>query len=84
VPHFEIHLDPIHLMVTDIVMPRWVETGWRHNSPPCDREMKVLYVFGYADNAIVSHGLLGTGLAFLQKPLPPKALAESTRSMHEL
>jgi len=41
--------------------------------------VKQLYVSGYTDDAIVQHGMLEPGLAFLDKPFTPEALAQGTR-----
>ena len=71
----ESHQGPIHLMVTDVIMPGMSGDQLASHLSAMRPEMKVLYVSGYTDNAILHHGILEPGLAFLQKPFSPKALA---------
>jgi len=71
----ESHPGPIHLMVTDVIMPGMSGDKLASYLSSLRPQMKVLYVSGYTDNTIVHQGVLEPGLAFLQKPFSPKILA---------
>jgi CheY-like chemotaxis protein len=72
---------PIHLLVVDVVMPggggRVLTEQLRASHP----EIKVLFISGYADDAIVRHGILHDQVNFLQKPFAPPALALKVREV---
>ncbi|MBI4241191.1 MAG: response regulator [Candidatus Rokubacteria bacterium] len=77
----ERHAGPIHLMVTDTVMPQMSGRELAERLTVVRPETKVLYVSGYTDNAIVHNGMLNAGVAFLQKPFTPDALARKVREV---
>jgi CheY-like chemotaxis protein len=77
----EHHPGPIHLLVTDVVMP---QMGGRELAERLTRsrpDMKVLYLTGYTDDAIVRHGVLAARVPLLQKPFEPDALAWKVREV---
>ena len=75
------HPGPIHMLITDVVMP--------HLSGPelatkltADRpNVKVLFISGYTDDTVFRHGVLEGGVAFLQKPFNLKALSQKIREV---
>jgi CheY-like chemotaxis protein len=75
----EQHSGPVHLLITDVVMP---EMGGRQLVEHLARlrpNLKVLYLSGYTDDAVVRHGILQADVAFLQKPFTMAALTNKVR-----
>jgi two-component system cell cycle sensor histidine kinase/response regulator CckA len=72
---------PIHLLLTDVVMPgisgKTLAGGLAETRP----DLKTLFMSGYTDEAIVQHGVLNSGVAFLQKPFSAMSLALKLRSV---
>ena len=77
----EHHEGPIHLMVTDVVMPQVSGRELAERLMLLRPEIRVLFMSGYPDNAIVHHGVLGAGTAFLQKPFTLNALEYKVREL---
>jgi PAS domain S-box-containing protein len=75
------HSDPIHLLITDVVMPAM--GGRQLAEAACVRhpEMRVLFLSGYTDDAIVRHGVLHENVCFLQKPFAASVLREKVREV---
>jgi PAS domain S-box-containing protein len=75
------HGGPIHLLVTDVVMPQMGGRELSDRLKAGRREIKVLYVSGYTDDAILHQGVSETGTAFLPKPFSASALAHKVREV---
>jgi PAS domain S-box-containing protein len=75
------HQGPIHLLVSDVVMPGASGRELARRLAATHPETKVLFVSGYTDDAIVHHGMLEPGLNYLQKPFTPATLGRKVREV---
>jgi signal transduction histidine kinase/CheY-like chemotaxis protein len=75
------HPESIDLLLTDVVMPGEGGKALAARLQEIHPQMKVLYMSGYADDAIVHHGALEPGAHFLQKPFTPEGLARKVREV---
>ena len=76
--HYE---DVIHVLLADVVMPEMSGrrvAGLLHSERP---DLRVIYMSGHADDAIVHHGILDEGLAFIQKPFSGETLLQKIRDV---
>ena len=75
------HQGPIHLLMTDVVMPGMSGRELAQRLPDHRPGMKVLYVSGYTDDTVLRNGLLEPGTAFLQKPFTRDSLVHKVRDV---
>jgi len=73
--------EPIHLLLTDIVMPGMNGRALAERLAGDRPETRVLFMSGYPDDAIVRHGISEADVAFLEKPFSPDDLAEKVREV---
>ena len=71
----------IDLLLTDVVMPELGGQAAAAHIGARNSSMKVLFISGYTDSAIVHHGRLAEGLAFLHKPFTPTVLTRKVREV---
>jgi CheY-like chemotaxis protein len=77
----ERHTEPIQLLITDVVMPEMGGRQVAERLTARKQGIKVLFLSGYTDDAVVRHGVLQAEVAFLQKPFTPMALANKVRDV---
>jgi len=75
------HQGSLDLLVTDVVMPQMSGRELAEQLARRCPEVKVLFISGYTDDAIVRTGVLKSGMAFLQKPFVPDAFARKVREV---
>jgi CheY-like chemotaxis protein len=75
------HAGRFDVVVTDVVMPGMSGPELAKRLAESQPDVPVLFMSGYTDDAIVRHGVLEPGVAFLQKPFSPEALARKVREL---
>ncbi len=78
---FEKYRDPIHLVVTDVVMPEMSGSELAKHLSTLHPDVKLIYMSGYTDSAIIHNGILKAETPFIQKPFTPDILARRVREV---
>jgi len=73
--------DPIHIMITDVVMPNMSGPKLARKMLAEHPEMKLIFMSGYTDDAVVENGFRQPGSVFLQKPFSPNVLKAKVREL---
>ena len=76
--------DPIHLLLTDVVMPETSGKEIAQRLTSLRPTTRVLFMSGYTDDAIVHHGIIDSNVQFIQKPFTPVGLALKVREVMDL
>jgi CheY-like chemotaxis protein len=77
----ERHEGPIHLLLTDVVMPQMSGRELAERVSVLRREIKTLYMSGYTAEAVANHGVLEAGMPFLEKPISPRKVTATVREL---
>jgi signal transduction histidine kinase/ActR/RegA family two-component response regulator len=75
------HRGDIDLMLTDVVMPAMNGKRLSEIVGPIQKNMRVVYMSGYTDDAIVHHGVLDPGTNFIEKPFTAEILVSTIREV---
>ena len=72
---------PIHLLLTDVIMPQMDGRKLARHLVAVRADLKVLYMSGYTENVIVNHELISDEIAFIQKPFSVDGLLQKVRAV---
>ncbi|MFT5197280.1 MAG: two-component system cell cycle sensor histidine kinase/response regulator CckA, partial [Candidatus Promineifilaceae bacterium] len=78
---FEQHGEHIGILLIDVIMPRMSGKILAQHLSQLRPDVKILYMSGYTDDVIASHGVFEPGVEFLSKPFGPKTLARKIRQV---
>ena len=79
--YFDANPDPVDLIITDVVMPEMSGPQLAQQIRLRQPDLKVLFLSGYTDSALVHNGVLNMEKNFLQKPFTPDSLARKVREV---
>jgi two-component system, cell cycle sensor histidine kinase and response regulator CckA len=77
----EEYAGPIHLLLTDVMMPGMTGRDLAEQLAPSRPGMKILYISGYGERVVVHHGILDPGIEYLPKPFEAEVLAAKIRKL---
>jgi PAS domain S-box-containing protein len=80
-PIIERQPGPIHLLLTDIVLPAMGGQELAEHAQASRPDVRVLFMSGYTPNAVVHHGVLEEGVNYLAKPFSPGELLSRVRAL---
>jgi signal transduction histidine kinase len=75
------HAGPVNLVVADVILPEMSGPEVVRHLAERKPEIRALYISGYTDEAMLRHGMLDSGVAFLSKPFLPEALVRKVREV---
>ncbi|MFH1136924.1 MAG: ATP-binding protein [Pseudomonadota bacterium] len=75
------HPDPIHLVLTDVIMPKTSGREVSEKVAELRPGAKVIFMSGYIDDTVFRHGVIEKGANFIEKPLSPETLAQKVRAV---
>jgi len=79
-----LHEGKIHLLLTDVIMPKMDGQELANNIQQDRPDIKVIFMSGYTDDVIAHHGVLEQGVNFIQKPITPSKLAQVLNDVFDM